>query len=87
MIIFSDIGTGSATGTGNLSEDPLFADAAAGDYHLGTGSPCINAGAAAYAPPRDLEGTLRDLHPDMGAYEWTRTLRTFLPLALKQFGP
>ena len=32
------------TGTsGNISEDPLFVDALADDYHLGVGSPCIDA--------------------------------------------
>ncbi|HTM19490.1 MAG TPA: right-handed parallel beta-helix repeat-containing protein [Kofleriaceae bacterium] len=29
---------------GNLADNPLFLDAAAGDFHLGAGSPCIDAG-------------------------------------------
>jgi len=31
-------------GTGNIDDDPLFADAGSGDYHLSLGSPCINVG-------------------------------------------
>ena len=31
-------------GMGNIDADPLFVDAASGDYHLGPGSPCIDAG-------------------------------------------
>jgi hypothetical protein len=45
-------------GTGNISSDPLFVDAANGDYHLTALSPCIGTasdggdmGAFAYVPP------------------------------------
>jgi len=56
---YSCIGTGNTAGTGNISVDPLFADAAGGDFHLKSQrgrlegsrwvrdaqtSPCINAG-------------------------------------------
>ena len=45
--------TGATDGGGNITDDPLFADAANGDYSLAAGSPCIGAG---------TEGT------DMGVY-------------------
>ena len=32
------------SGTGNINADPLFINPAAGDYHLLTNSPCVNAG-------------------------------------------
>jgi predicted outer membrane repeat protein len=85
-LAYSDVGNGDITGAGNISKDPLFADAASGDYHLGVGSPCVDRGTPASAPPADIEGTPRDAAPDMGAYEWTG-FRIFLPLTLRGFGP
>lgn len=84
IFTYSDIGTGDTTGTGNISEDPLFV--AASDYHLRGDSPCIDAGTPVGAPIADIEGTPRDATPDMGAYEWAG-LRVFLPLVVKSFGP
>ncbi len=45
----SDIGGGGAGsytgwGLGNINSNPLFVDASSNDYHLGDGSPCIDAG-------------------------------------------
>jgi hypothetical protein len=67
-------------GDGNIDANPLFADAASGDYHLLPDSPCIDAGtdAGVYT---DIEGNIRPFDfpgvnnngelPDfdMGAYE------------------
>jgi parallel beta-helix repeat protein len=52
---------GGYAGTGNIDADPRFVDPAAGDYHLGAGSPCIDAGNNAAVPA----GVLTDLdgHP------------------------
>jgi len=66
--------TGTLGGTGNIGNDPLFADAANADYHLKPGSPCINAGDPDYiAEPNetDLDGRPRIIFGriDMGAYE------------------
>ncbi|MBM3241857.1 right-handed parallel beta-helix repeat-containing protein [Candidatus Poribacteria bacterium] len=54
---------------GNIDKDPLFVDAAGGDYHLSDYSPCIGAGTGDGAPITDIEGKTRGTPPDMGAYE------------------
>lgn len=62
---------GGYEGTGNISEDPLFVDAANGDVRLQEGSPCIDTGTAEDAPDVNIEGTVRPqgVGFDMGAYE------------------
>jgi hypothetical protein len=49
-VTYSDI-SGGWTGTGNIDADPLFTDAAGGDYSLAEGSPCIDAGSPATLDP------------------------------------
>jgi hypothetical protein len=48
----------AAPGAGNISEDPLFVDPAAGDWRVGAGSPAIDAGSTALLPADtfDLDG-------------------------------
>lgn len=57
---------------GNLDAEPLYVDAAGGDYRLQEGSPCIDAGDVAESVGDfDLDGNPRiaGVAADMGAYE------------------
>jgi predicted outer membrane repeat protein len=80
LVVYSNI-QGGWSGEGNIDFDPLFADAAGGNYHLLDASPCIGAGTDSiqiggmwyYAPATDFDGNPRPnppgSSPDMGAYE------------------
>jgi len=73
-VTYSDV-RGGYTGVGNKDEDPLFIGS--GDYHLQGGSPCIDEGDPASAPPTfpadDIDGVSRPqfVAYDMGAVEYT----------------
>ncbi len=61
-------------GTGNIDADPMFADAANGDFSLdqsGNGSPCLDAGTSVNAPEEDIDGEARPwgARIDIGADE------------------
>ncbi len=72
---FWNNGFSMVPGTGNIAGDPLFADPVNGDFHLQTGSPCIDEGTSIGAPQVDFEGTSRPqgLGFDIGAYEYSVT--------------
>jgi len=55
---YSDI-QGGYPGVGNIDADPMFADPAAGDFHLLPGSPCVDAGDP--ASPTDCDGSVADI--------------------------
>jgi hypothetical protein len=57
----------------NLDIDPLFVDAANGDFNLQCSSPAINNGILAGAPTKDMTGFTRVGNPDMGAYEYVES--------------
>lgn len=66
---------GNPTGTnGNFSSDPLFVDPTSNDYHLGAGSPSIDAGdnTAPDLPAMDIEGDQRIINGqvDQGVDEY-----------------
>ncbi len=71
---------GCEEASGNISDDPLFVDAASGDFHLQDTSPCIDTGidpVPDYIDPGfvefDFEGDARPYGAgwDIGADEWT----------------
>ncbi|MFQ5805657.1 MAG: right-handed parallel beta-helix repeat-containing protein [Phycisphaerae bacterium] len=68
-------------GTGNMNDDPLFADPLSDDYHLTASSPCIDTGDPAFVPQpgeTDIDGQVRvwdgdddgQARVDMGADEF-----------------
>jgi len=65
---YSDIKGGWPLGTGNMNADPNFVGG--GDLHI-QGGPCVNTGDESKNPEMDIEGTVRDTWPDMGAYEFS----------------
>ena len=76
-----------SSGTGIINnQDPLFINAATGDFRLQANSPCINVGSngawAATGLSTDVAGTTRPIGVvDMGAYEYTAVL----PIELLSF--
>ena len=72
-ITYSDI-QGGWMGVGNIDDDPLFVDPNNDDYHIMTGSPCIDVGdnSVVDANIPDLDGNPRIMNDvvDMGAYEF-----------------
>jgi hypothetical protein len=65
------------SGAGNINAEPLFVNAACGNFHLRPGSPCIDAGnsTAAAGVTTDLDGDprIRGDAVDLGAFEGRRT--------------
>jgi hypothetical protein len=76
--------SGLSPGTGDISMDPGFADAIAGDFHLTSSSPCLDSGSNSVVPTglsTDIEGNPRISDGngngtslvDMGAFEFPGT--------------
>jgi parallel beta-helix repeat protein len=70
-------GTGGTSNCQIIGQNPLFVDPAAGDFHLQSSSPAINAGATLGAPyDKDFDGVQRPVGTayDIGAYEYGGTV-------------
>ncbi|HEX3358652.1 MAG TPA: choice-of-anchor Q domain-containing protein, partial [Tepidisphaeraceae bacterium] len=77
------------SGTGNFTNAPVFINAVAGDFHMQSNSPCINAGRNAYATlPSDLDGNARisGATVDVGAYEFQNPASVIAYYWLQNFG-
>ena len=77
--------TNAYCGTSCITANPMFVDAANGDWRLAAGSPCLNAGYNYYAyGTEDLQGAARiqGSRVDMGAFEgaWTAGEKPLPPL-------
>ena len=76
-VVFGNVGSQlystGGTNAANVTDDPLFADPAHGDYTLCLGSPAIDAAETISGIASDILGTARPqgTAPDCGAYEYT----------------
>lgn len=91
--VYSCIQDWNEEGAGNISADPHLLNPEAGDFHLTSDSPCIDAGCYIEISTRDFEDNLRGYNGsskprgdgseyDIGADEYIGTLLTPAPMPL-----
>jgi len=83
--------TPAAGGTGNITSNPQFVNAAAGNFRLQATSPCIGTGNNAYVTTNmtaDLDGNSRIINGtvDMGAYECAAGTSTVTTVTVAAIG-
>jgi hypothetical protein len=89
VLLYSDTFPAAPGSTGNITNAPAFLNAASGDYHLQSNSPCINSGNNAYVTSStDLDGNPRVVGGtvDMGAYEYQTPVSKISYAWLQQYG-
>lgn len=69
---YSDVGPDAATGSGNINMDPMFVNAAQGNFHITSASPAKDTADPAATLAIDIDGDTRPQGParDMGADEF-----------------
>lgn len=76
-----------ASGSGNITNDPVFVDRMSGNLRLQSSSPCLNTGNNVLAPAGpDLDGNLRIYGStvDIGAYEYQSVPAVIAPYIVMQ---
>jgi hypothetical protein len=77
-----------SAGSSDIGVDPEFVDPGNDDYHLDTGSPCVNAGTYLDWLFFDYDGDRRTgTLLDIGADEYGSDYLSFVPTALKAYAP
>lgn len=79
----------SMSAVDTFTNDPVFVNPAAGDYHLQPSSPCINSGKNSYVTAStDLDGNprIKGGTVDIGAYEFQSPTSTISYAWLQQYG-
>ena len=83
LVTWTNIQDSGYSGSGIISSNPKFVNAAASDVHLQSSSPCIDTGTAGGAPADDLDSYERPFGSgfDMGVYENHQGISSNCPIS------